>query len=144
MSGVKYDMGKAPMDLIDSHAMEQLAHVLGYGAQKYAKHNWRHGLEYSRLVAAVMRHITAFNRGEDLDPESGLSHSAHAMCCMMFLNWMEQNRPDMDDRWKDHLTTRGNNERNRQNERLPKAPARKSLAAKHPIKQVRKKQVRRV
>ena len=36
------------------------------------------------------------------------------------------------------------NERNRQNERLPQAPARKSLAAKHPTKQVRKKQVRRV
>jgi hypothetical protein len=36
------------------------------------------------------------------------------------------------------------NERNRQNERLPQAPARKSLAVKHPTKQVRKKQVRRV
>jgi hypothetical protein len=63
MSGVKHDMGKAPMDLLDSYALEQLAHVLGHGATKYSKHNWRHGLEYSRLVAATLRHVTAFNRG---------------------------------------------------------------------------------
>ena len=36
------------------------------------------------------------------------------------------------------------NERNRQYERLQKASARKGVAAKHKVKQVRKKQVRRV
>lgn len=98
--GVKFDADKPPMDLIDPVALEELAKVLGFGAAKYAKHNWRAGLAYSRLTAAALRHITAFNRGEDLDPETGLPHPAHAMCCMMFLVWMMRERPDQDDRWR--------------------------------------------
>jgi hypothetical protein len=100
MQGIKHDSEKPPMDLLDSHALEQLALVLAFGAKKYARHNWRNGLQYNRLVAAAMRHMTAFNGGEDTDPETGLPHPAHAMCCMMFLTWMMANRQDMDDRWK--------------------------------------------
>lgn len=100
MSGIKHDQDKPRMDLLDRFAIEQLALVLGFGAQKYAAHNWRNGLEYSRLVAAALRHIHAFNSGEDNDPESGLPHLAHAMCCLMFLLGMTQERPDMDDRYK--------------------------------------------
>ena len=96
---LKFDGEKPRMDLLDRYALEQLASVLTFGAQKYAAHNWRKGLNYSRLVAAAMRHIQAFNDGEDNDPESGLSHVAHAMCCMMFLLGTINHRPDMDDRW---------------------------------------------
>ena len=98
--GIKHDQEKPPMDLLDTTALETLSMVLAFGAKKYARHNWRNGLEYSRLVAAAMRHMAAFNRGEDNDPETGLPHPAHAMCCMMFLTWMMANRTDMDDRWK--------------------------------------------
>jgi hypothetical protein len=95
MSGVKHDVGTvAPMDLLSNRSyargISSWPTILGHGATKYSKHNWRHGLEYSRLVAATLRHVTAFNRGEDLDSESGLPHSAHAMCCLMFLTWMTQ------------------------------------------------------
>lgn len=96
---LKFDGEKPRMDLLDRYALEQLASVLTFGAKKYAAHNWRKGLQYSRLVAAAMRHIQAFNDGEDNDPESGLSHVAHAMCCMMFLLGTINHRPDMDDRW---------------------------------------------
>lgn len=95
----KFDGEKPRMDLLDRYAIEQLAAVLTFGARKYAAHNWRNGLEYSRLVAAALRHIHAFNDGEDLDPESGLPHAAHAMCCLMFLLGTMKHRPDMDDRW---------------------------------------------
>ena len=37
--GVKFDSDKARMDLLDPYAIEQLSHVLKYGAQKYAAHN---------------------------------------------------------------------------------------------------------
>jgi len=94
--GLKYDAEKPPMDLIDRRAMEQLANVLAFGAKKYAAHNWRSGIQYSRLTAAALRHIHAFNDGETFDPESGLPHIAHAMCCLMFI--LGQPGTEMDDR----------------------------------------------
>lgn len=98
IEGVKFDQGKPRMDLLDPGAIEQLALVLGFGAQKYAAHNWRKGLSKSRLIAAALRHLFAYLRGEDRDPETGLPHPAHAMCCCMFLLGLSH-RPELDDRW---------------------------------------------
>ena len=97
--GLKYDSDKPRMDLLDPHAIEQLAKVLTFGASKYAAHNWRKGLHKSRLIAAALRHLFAYLGGQDKDPETGLSHVAHAMCCCMFLLGLEH-RPELDDRWK--------------------------------------------
>lgn len=97
--GIKHDTGKAPLSLLDRHAMEQIGAVLAFGAKKYAAHNWRGGIAYSRLLDAALRHLYAFADGEDLDPESGLPHVAHAGCCVVFLLGMMKHRPDMDDRW---------------------------------------------
>lgn len=100
MSGLKYDTGKAPLSLVDRYAIEQIGHVLAFGARKYSAHNWREGIEYSRLLDAALRHLYAFADGEDTDPESGLSHIAHAGCCVVFLLGMINARPDMDDRYQ--------------------------------------------
>ena len=97
-AGRKDDSEKPRFDLLDSYALEQLALVLTFGARKYAAHNWRNGLSTGRLIAALLRHVFAFLRGEDNDPETGLPHIAHAMCNCMFLLGM--NRPDLDDRYK--------------------------------------------
>ena len=99
-NGMKYDGEKPRMDLIDADALEGLAKVLTFGAQKYAAHNWRGGIEYSRLTAAILRHLMAIQRGEDVDPESGLPHIDHLGCCWMFLSHLSKHRPDLDDRWK--------------------------------------------
>lgn len=98
-NGVKHDAGKAPLSLMDRYAMEQIGAVLAFGAQKYAAHNWRGGIAYSRLLDAALRHLYAFADGEDLDKESGLPHVAHAGCCIVFLLGMMRHRPDLDDRW---------------------------------------------
>lgn len=98
--GIKHDEGKAPMGLLDWLWLKAVAAVLAFGAKKYAAHNWRGGIAYSRLYDAALRHIYAFIDGEDNDPESGLSHLAHASCCLMFLYNMTQRRPDLDDRYK--------------------------------------------
>ena len=100
--GTKYDQDKPPMALLDPAFLEGVAGVLGFGANKYAANNWRAGIKYSRLVGAAYRHLGAINKGEDVDPESGLSHSHHLGCCVMFLASMMETRPDMDDRWKPH------------------------------------------
>lgn len=98
--GTKFDNDKPPMALLDPAFLEGVARVLGFGANKYAAHNWRNGIAYSRLISAAYRHLGAINSGEDIDPESGLSHAYHLGCCTMFLASMMQTRPELDDRWK--------------------------------------------
>src|SRR5690242_5680247 len=66
-------------DLIPKIATDLAARVYAFGAHKYADHNWRKGYEWSKSYAAAMRHLTAWWDGEDVDPESGLSHLGHAM-----------------------------------------------------------------
>ena len=99
--GLKYDNEKPRMDLLDANFLEGVASVLTFGANKYAAHNWRKGINVSRLIAASYRHLGAINRGENLDSESGLSHAYHLGCCIMFLSTMLETRPDLDDRYKD-------------------------------------------
>lgn len=85
--GIKHDTdtGKKPiLSLIPKSLLWEVGRVLSFGASKYAAHNWRKGINQSRLISAALRHITAFNEGEELDPESGLSHLAHAICCLSF------------------------------------------------------------
>jgi len=100
--GIKFDQEKPRMDLLDAYAIEQLASVLTFGAKKYDAHNWRKGLHKTRLIAAALRHLFAYLRGEDKDPETQLSHAAHAMCCCMFILGLES-RKDLDDRYKEKL-----------------------------------------
>ena len=104
-SAVKHDQDKLPLHLLSTEALNQTAAVLKFGAEKYAEHNWRKGFAWSRPLAAAMRHITAFNNGEDRDPESGLSHLAHAACCIMFLLEFEKTHPHLDDRYKPSVPT---------------------------------------
>ena len=99
-AAVKFDGEKPRMDLLDPLALEGLAKVLTFGAQKYAAHNWRKGLANTRLIAAMLRHLFAIMRGEDIDPESGLPHIDHVGCCWMFLSNNMKVRPEMDDRWR--------------------------------------------
>lgn len=100
---IKFDQDKLPLHLLSTEAMNQTAAVLAFGAQKYAEHNWRKGFDWSRPLSAAMRHITAFNNGEDKDPESGLSHLAHAACCIMFLLEFEKTHKHLDDRYKQEV-----------------------------------------
>lgn len=103
-TGLKYDQDKPRTDLLDPLALEGIAKVLAFGARKYAAHNWRGGISYSRLLGGALRHIFAILRGEDVDPESGLPHVDHLGCCWMFLSNMMKTRPDLDDRWKGHAS----------------------------------------
>ena len=104
-TAIKFDQDKLPLHLLSTEAMNQTAAVLKFGAQKYAEHNWRNGFAWSRPLSAAMRHITAFNDGEDTDPESGLSHIGHAMCCLMFLLEFQKTHPELDDRYKSEKKT---------------------------------------
>lgn len=95
--GVKYDSGKSRMELISPIAMEELGKVLAYGAKKYEDHNWRKGIQWSRIIGALLRHLFAYMRGERIDPESGCSHLAHVLCNAHFLVHYEHTRKEFDD-----------------------------------------------
>lgn len=105
--GVKHDGDKVRLELFPAAALEEISKVLTFGAKKYADHNWSKGIAYSRLIGAALRHLLAWSRGQDKDPESGLSHLSHAGCCIVFLIWMEKFRSDLDDRHKDPGTNVG-------------------------------------
>lgn len=82
---VKHDTTKARYDLLPPEFLEETAKVLTFGAQKYSAHNWAQGASWSRYFSAMMRHMWAWWKGEDNDPETGFSHLAHAACCLSFL-----------------------------------------------------------
>ncbi len=99
-TGLKFDTEKNPLELLDPLALEGIGMVLKFGSNKYAAHNWRGGISFTRLIGAALRHLFAIIKGEDVDPESGLPHVDHLGCCVMFLSNMMKTRPDLDDRWK--------------------------------------------
>lgn len=98
--GTKHDSEKIRMELLSAHWVEGVGRVLTFGAKKYDAHNWRKGISFSRLLGAAFRHLYAILRGEDNDPETGLSHWLHLSCCCMFAYEMTLTRPDLDDRYK--------------------------------------------
>lgn len=99
MSGVKHDQGKTRYELLPPEFLEAVASILTFGAQKYADRNWERGIKYSRVFGALMRHLWAWWRGNNLDDETGKSHLWHAGCCLAFLITYEtRNMSGFDDR----------------------------------------------
>jgi len=85
MTGIKYDSAKPKMNLLPPKAIVEVAKVLTFGAEKYDAENWRKLDDLqNRYTAGALRHIFAHMDGEKLDPETGLSHMAHALCCLLF------------------------------------------------------------
>jgi len=85
MPGDHHDKGKVRYDLFPADALHAIAEVLTYGATKYDDDNWARGIANRRVFSSCLRHLWAWWRREDNDPESGLSHLAHAGCNIMFL-----------------------------------------------------------
>jgi len=86
VTGVKYDNDKPQWSLLPFKALKEVVDVLTYGAKKYAPDNWKKVPNAKqRYIDAGFRHFTAYAAGEKLDPETGKSHLAHAMCCLLYL-----------------------------------------------------------
>ncbi len=97
---MKYDDGKCRTDLLPVDALEEVAWILTFGADKYEDHGWEHGMDWMRLIGACFRHIFAWIGGQDNDPETGRSHIAHACCCLLFiLAYIKRGMVEYDDRW---------------------------------------------
>ena len=85
---------------IDPSSLWALGEVAGYGASKYTDtYNYLKGYPWSLNFNSVQRHLLLFWGGENLDPESGLPHLAHAAWqCLTLLSFMNH-ALGTDDRW---------------------------------------------
>lgn len=100
-TGVKYDEGKPRTDLLPTDSLLGVAEILSFGAAKYGDRNWEKGMDWNRLYAAALRHLYAWQLGEDLDPESGKHHLKHATCCLLMLLAYQLRGVGTDDRYKE-------------------------------------------
>lgn len=84
--GRKFDGGKLQYGLLPPLALKATVDVLTFGAEKYEPDNWKVVPDSKRrYFDALQRHVWAWKEGEQIDPESGRHHLAHALCCLMFL-----------------------------------------------------------
>ncbi len=100
LTGIKHDAEKPDMSLLSPIAMVEVARVMTFGAKKYSANNWRGGFEWTRPLSACLRHVFAFIGGEDKDPETNISHLAHAICCLMFVLEFSVTGAGKDNRYK--------------------------------------------
>jgi hypothetical protein len=84
--GRKFDGGKLQYGLLPPLALRETVKVLTFGAEKYEPDNWKRVPDsHRRYFDAAQRHLWAYKEGEVNDPESGVNHLAHALCCIMFM-----------------------------------------------------------
>jgi hypothetical protein len=103
---MKFDKNKAPIALIPPEALTEIANVFAFGAEKYAINDWRrdaNNTNWSRTYSSIQRHLMLFWQGEDIDPESGMSHVAHAATQIMILLVQLQEGKDADDRFSNEV-----------------------------------------
>ncbi len=100
---VKHNQGKPRVELVPPEAILAMARVFGAAAAtKYPAWNYLtgDGLSHTALAAAAMRHLLAYLQGEDVDPEFGEKHIAHALCSLSMLLTSIERGKGKDDRWK--------------------------------------------
>lgn len=101
--GAKLDAGKVRVGLVlfgFARAMQQVAMVGTYGAEKYSDNGWMQVPDgVRRYTDAMLRHLLAEAMGERIDPATGLHHAAHcAWNALARLDLMLRDRPACRDR----------------------------------------------
>lgn len=99
-SGAQKGVKEERFSLVPVYPLTLLSRLYAFGAKKYAAHNWRKGYEWSKSYDSVIRHLTQFWEGEDIDPETGIPHViCAAFHCFVLAQYMKDH-PELDDRYK--------------------------------------------
>lgn len=78
-----FDITKTPHHCLSQYVLSLLAIAQFEGNIKYEEYNWqKEGATFSTGYDAVKRHLNAYERGEKIDPGSGLSHIIKAMSAL--------------------------------------------------------------
>jgi len=88
---------KVPFDRLPMVVVAEAAVALHEGDRKYGYHNWRkEGVQSGVYISASLRHILDWQEGQDIDPDSGMSHITKAIAGLMVLrdgmiqgNWVD-------------------------------------------------------
>lgn len=97
----------ALLSCVPASALLVEGQVMMLGARKYGPFNWRdNSVAASVYVDAAIRHMLAWNSGQDNDSESGVSHLGHVRACMGILIDALETGNLVDDRPKDEATAR--------------------------------------
>lgn len=77
---------KVPMSTVSAPVLAEVGVAMLEGARKYGRHNYRaSGVRASVYYDAALRHIMQWWEGEDIDPDSGLSHVTKAITSLIVL-----------------------------------------------------------
>lgn len=77
---------KAPMSTVSAAVMAELGVAMLEGAAKYGRHNYRAvGVRASVYYDATLRHLFSWWEGEDIDPDSDMSHITKAIASLAVL-----------------------------------------------------------
>jgi hypothetical protein len=77
---------KYAMSYVSAPVLAEIAVGMTEGGHKYGRHNYRViGVRGSIYYDATMRHLMQWWEGEDLDPDSGLSHITKAITSLVVL-----------------------------------------------------------
>jgi len=97
----------AQQSLIPPKFLHELAELFGRGAEKYDRHNWRKGYDWSLSYDALCRHLNLFWDGVDYDEETKAKHIVNvAWHCCVLATFMDEH-PDKDDRYKEPVQDGG-------------------------------------
>lgn len=98
--GKKDDEGKLRYDLIPPIPLQELARVYTIGAKKYGDYNWQNGIAYSRIIAALLRHLYKWILGEEYDPDGQHHLDSVAWCAfaLRYFVYYQQDYTGYDDR----------------------------------------------
>ena len=90
---------KVPLSGMPAPVLLECGLVKLHGDLKYGRYNWREaGVRGSVYYDAAMRHLMAWYEGEDIDPDSGVHHLAHAMTGLSVLRDSQMRGNWTDDR----------------------------------------------
>jgi hypothetical protein len=77
---------KVPFSTLPWPVLAELGVGMLEGACKYGRHNYRAiGVRASVYFDATLRHLASWWEGEDIDPDSGLSHVSKAIASLIVL-----------------------------------------------------------
>jgi len=84
---LRYNTGKPELSFLLSapYAMTGLAEVFTEGAKKYPRDNWKKGFPKDQLVDSLLRHLMAYQNGQENDEETGCNHLNHVLWNAMAL-----------------------------------------------------------
>lgn len=86
-------------DLVPVHANVELARFFAHDARENGASAWQKGRSFTSTLCAIKRHMFAFERGQDVDGDTGLKHLTHIAGLSVALMEHCHFNPECDDRY---------------------------------------------